>query len=157
MFLQRLLKPVYAPPPQPAPPVPDNSVIDTLARTLWGEARGENLAGQEAVASVILNRVAVAHRHGGAYWWGHDIITVCRKPFQFSCWNADDPNRTKLEQVKGDDKIFAQCLRIARRAVAGTLTDRTTHYHTDTIRPSWARGRTPLAVIGRHLFYRITE
>lgn len=30
---------------------------DVLARTLWGEARGEGLAGQIAVAWTIRNRV----------------------------------------------------------------------------------------------------
>ena len=35
---------------------------EILARTLYGEARGEDLAGIEAVASVILNRVAFARR-----------------------------------------------------------------------------------------------
>jgi len=32
-------------------------VRDILARTLWGEARGESLAGQIAVAWTIRNRV----------------------------------------------------------------------------------------------------
>lgn len=31
--------------------------IDTLARTIWGEARGESQTGQEAVANVVVNRV----------------------------------------------------------------------------------------------------
>lgn len=46
--------------------------IDVLARTLWGEARGEGSTGMEAVASVILNRVEVAKRRGH-YWWGNKI------------------------------------------------------------------------------------
>ena len=37
---------------------------DTLARTLWGEARGEGHYGMEAVASVILNRVKIADAKG---------------------------------------------------------------------------------------------
>ena len=31
-----------------------NLTTDILAKTIWGEARGEPLAGQEAVAMVIL-------------------------------------------------------------------------------------------------------
>ena len=33
---------------------------DILARTIYGEARGESISGMEAVASVVLNRVAFA-------------------------------------------------------------------------------------------------
>jgi spore germination cell wall hydrolase CwlJ-like protein len=29
------------------------------------------------------------------------------------------------------------------------------HYHADTILPKWAIDRTPVAVIGNHLFYTL--
>ena len=79
--------------------------IDTLARTIFGEARGEPIKGQEAVASVVLNRVKVAQARGGRYWWGHDIISVCQKPYQFSCWNKSDPSYQRLTTVKKDNII----------------------------------------------------
>ena len=68
---------------------------DILARTIYGEARGESISGMEAVASVVLNRVAFANRRG-RFWWGNSIAEVCRAPKQFSCWNqlpADLPGR----------------------------------------------------------------
>ena len=64
-------------------------VAEVLARTLYGEARGEGLPGIEAVACVILNRVAFAKARG-RYWWGNTVSQVCLKPGQFSCWNAGD-------------------------------------------------------------------
>lgn len=131
--------------------------IDVLARTIWGEARGESKAGQEAVASVILNRVRAADEQG-VTWWGHDIISVCQKRYQFSCWNKDDPNYTKMQAIDGLDLYFATCLRIARRAVYGQLQDRThgaTHYHAAGIMPSWAVREKPVTVIGNHIFYRM--
>ncbi len=124
--------------------------IDVLARTLWGEARGEGEAGMAAVAAVIVNR---ARRPG---WWGRDIVEICKRPWQFSCWNAGDPNREKLLRVGNDDAAFAAALRIARLALAGALPDPTqgaTHYHAAQIQPGWARGREPAARIGGHLFY----
>lgn len=134
--------------------------IDVLARTLWGEARGEGVAGMEAVACVILNRVAFAQMRGG-YWWGTNIISVCQKPYQFSCWNRSDPNYRRVQAVTEKSDIhFATAVRIARRAIAGTLEDPTgaaTHYHTRDILPDWARGQEPSAVIGRHMFYRLIE
>lgn len=133
--------------------------VDVLARTLWGEARGEPLRGIEAVAAVVVNRVALARRRGG-YWWGNSIAAVCRKPFQFSCWNPKDPNRAKLEAITAADPVFATCQRVARRAVAGTLGDPTggaTHYHVCGQHPAWASGHAPCAEIGHHLFYTNLE
>jgi len=131
--------------------------IDVLARTLWGEARGEGIDGMQAVASVILNRVEIAKRAGG-YWWGNTVIQVCQKPYQFSCWNKQDPNFKKLISVTEDDIQFGTALRVARRAMLGFIKDATngaTHYHTLNIMPHWAQGQKPTARIGHHLFYKI--
>lgn len=135
-----------------------NLEIDVLARTLWGEARGEGGGGMQAVACVVLNRVKIAQARG-SYWWGNDIIQVCQKPYQFSAWNRSDPNFRKLQSVDERDLYFATALRMARRAVVGALEDLThgaTHYHADTISPYWARGEKPVAAIGHHVFYKIT-
>lgn len=137
----------------------ENMAVDVLARTIWGEARGQPKGGMEAVASVVLNRVAIARERGG-FWWGSTIIGVCQKPFQFSCWNANDPNREKLLAVTERNIHFATALRIARRAVHGRLTDLTggaTHYHAHYVSPKWAKGRVPSAVIGDHIFYCMPE
>lgn len=124
--------------------------LDVLARTLWGEARGEGEAGMCAVASVILNRAA---RPG---WWGRSVAEICLKPHQFSCWLPGDPNRDAMLAVDGSDPQFRLAQRIAAAALAGGLTDATggaTHYHAAGIAPAWIRGRAPERIIGRHLFY----
>ena len=134
--------------------------VDVLARTIFGEARGEPHEGLEAVACVVLNRVKVAQNRGGRYWWGHDIITVCQKPYQFSCWNRSDPSYQRLINVTDKNIHFATCLRIARRAVIGTLVDNTngaTHYHADYVSPYWAKGEKPIKTISRHIFYKLVE
>lgn len=41
--------------------------VDVLARTIFGEARGETVSGMEAVASVVMNRLAFSRRRG-RYW-----------------------------------------------------------------------------------------
>ena len=130
--------------------------IDVLARTLWGEARGEGTTGLEAVANVVLNRVKMAEENGGKFWWGSNIIQVCQKPYQFSCWNRSDPSFKKLQAVTEENLYFATSLRVARRAVLGQLEDYTggaTHYHADYVAPYWAKGETPTIVIGRHIFF----
>lgn len=131
--------------------------VDVLARTLWGEARGEGTAGMEAVACVVLNRVQMAEREG-RYWWGNNVIQVCQKPYQFSCWNRSDPNFRKLQAADEKDLYFATARRIAARALIGKLPDTTcgaTHYHAAGMTPYWAKTETPVAVIGKHIFYRL--
>ncbi len=133
--------------------------VDTLARTLWGEARGEGVRGMEAVASVVLNRVNLAKGRKG-FWWGNDIVQVCQKPFQFSCWNANDPQRPRVIAVTDKNIHFATAQRIARRAVYASIPDATggaTHYHTLDICPHWAEGKNPTAIIGHHIFYRLEK
>ena len=128
--------------------------IDILARTIYGEARGESLSGQEAVASVVLNRVKFA-KCKGRYWWGNTIAEVCRCPWQFSCWNVNDPNYKILTQDLLADKSFQVCRRIALRAIGGVLSDQTcgaTHYHLRSLRPKWSIGKIPCAEIGNHIF-----
>ena len=60
---------------------------DVLARTLWGEARGEGEDGMQAVANVICNRAAIARAKGG-YWWGNDIIRCARSRINFPAGTA---------------------------------------------------------------------
>jgi N-acetylmuramoyl-L-alanine amidase len=128
------------------------AAIDTLARTLWGEARGESRLGKEAVAAVVLNRL----KRNAPGRFGATIEEVCRKPLQFSCWNPNDPNRAQLERVDKSDAAFAECWAVAELAVDGRLTDPTDgadHYHTVNVSPSWSLGRTPCRTIDRHHFF----
>jgi N-acetylmuramoyl-L-alanine amidase len=135
--------------------------IDTLARTIYGEARAELIEGQEAIACVVLNRLAVAKKHGPKFWWGSTIEDICRKKFQFSCWNKNDPNLAIITKVTRDNLRFARCIEIATRAYDGKLKDNTngaTHYLNAKIaNPKWDDGEKPTAIIGRHTFYRPKE
>lgn len=132
---------------------------DVLARTLWGEARGEGANGMLAVACVILNRVALAAAMpGGKYWWGNNIVHVCQKPYQFSCWNRCDPNFQKLQAVNETDPDFEVALRIARLAVSGKLQDEVngaTHYCAAGTNPYWAKSEMPVCTVGHHIFYNM--
>jgi N-acetylmuramoyl-L-alanine amidase len=134
---------------------------DTLARTLWGEARGEGEAGMIAVAAVIRNRIDVSTDHGGRYWWGFDWLSVCTAKSQFSCWNPGDPNRAKLLAVDDTDAAFRLANQVAVDAIAGRLDDPTfgaTSYKVASL-PwpyGWGHFRLPLVEIGRHAFYNLT-
>lgn len=130
-----------------------SQAIDTLLRTIYGEARGEGRPGMIAVANVVVNRV-----NSDITWWGTDIYTVCRKPWQFSCWNANDPNRPLILNLSSG-VLYDMCKEIATLAVDGELPDTTngaTSYYAKSMPepPKWAIGLTPCAAIGSQLFFR---
>lgn len=129
--------------------------IDTVARTIWGEARGEGAVGMQAVANVIANRVK------NPKWWGHSWLEVCLKKYQFSCWLQSDPNYLKLKTVTREtDSAFAQARVLAAAAIEGSLPDITkgaTSYKVTKLPwpHDWGPPKDPLVVIGHHSFYHI--
>ncbi|QTS88316.1 cell wall hydrolase [Ectopseudomonas khazarica] len=135
--------------------------IDVLARTIWGEARGEGLAGQIAVGWCIRNRVEMdLHNDGKPDWWGEGYEGVCKAPWQFSCWNQNDPNSAYL---RGEKQIpagqFMQCREAALAVIDGHEPDPTggaTHYYSTTLKkpPAWVAGATRTCKIGRHIFFK---
>ena len=140
--------------------------VHTLAKTIYGEARGEvYMRARVMVGKVVLNRV----RKGG--WWGDTVETVCRKPFQFSCWNPSDPNYKIINRPSSElypDPAFLECLGIAALLLSGRKglpadfareahTDAVTHYCTQALfeksPPDWAKGRMQDFAIGNHYFF----
>lgn len=129
---------------------------DVLARTLWGEARGEGLAGMVAVAWTIRNRVNDGKARS---WWGEGYAGVCQKPYQFSCWNANDPNYPFLSGAKQIPKSdFALCQLAAQQVIDGLKPDPTagaTHYYATTMPkpPTWVVGAKQTLKLGHHIFF----
>lgn len=135
--------------------------LDILSRTIYGEARGESAEGKIAVGRTIINRW-----QSGKWFAGKTIAETCQKPWQFSCWNGNDPNRDKLLAVSPDKPSMVNCTRAALAAESGDGPDwleGCTHYHTKeppqgvpvtAWPPKWAKGKTPAGQIGAHLFYR---
>jgi N-acetylmuramoyl-L-alanine amidase len=126
------------------------SDIDTAARTIWGESRGEPWLGQLGVAFVIRWRA----EKGG--WWGSTIKAVCLKDWQFSAWNKNDPNRAKMLELDTAGNAYRQALKAIALALIEDDADPTggaTHYHHKSLSPDWADGVQPSANQGNHLFY----
>lgn len=135
--------------------------VQILARTIYGEARGEygrrdgGIAAFIAVANVVMNRLQQKT------WYGHSIREVCQKPWQFSCWNSKDPNYKLLTQ-EIMDPLYQICFDVAQNVVAGRwpdLTKGSDHYHAISMYPypKWSDGRQPNLRIGGHLFYRLSK
>lgn len=131
--------------------------IDTLARTIWGEAREHDLDFKKGVACVIMNRLQHSEENGG-YWWGNSISQVCQKPYQYQCWNRSSVTYQNLVSISKDDFTFKFCHDLAIQAVQGKLPDITkgsTHYHHTLEMPFWAKRERPRVILGSHKFYRI--
>ena len=127
--------------------------LTCLAKNVYYEARGEPLEGQFGVAEVTMNRV-VDSRYPE---------TICEVVYQqrwdylrkrhvsaFS-WTEFD----MVEQPRG--RAWTTAMSVADAAFHGRRTQSlqgAVHYHAVHIRPSWSRGKEPVAKIGRHMFYR---
>lgn len=152
----------------------DESDLDALARTLWGEARGEPRPGRVAVAWVIRNR---AQRTNLPFFAGPllgragAVQRVCHAPWQFSCWNKGDPNRAQIlaltpAQLAGERAVAVEVLETERTGEASSGTSQSDptrsadHYHTidrpgwaAEWPPRWARDYREVARVGHHVFY----
>lgn len=130
---------------------------DILARTLWGEARGESTTGQIAVAWTIRNRVNDGKAKS---WWGEGYVGVCQKPYQFSCWNKNDPNYAFLIGIKQIPfRELAQVRIAADQVIDGKVSDPTggaTHYYATAMpkAPIWAKDAKQTLKIGGHVFFK---
>jgi N-acetylmuramoyl-L-alanine amidase len=127
--------------------------LECLARNVYFEARGEPLAGQYAVAEVTMNRKAsglfpdtvcdVVHekrwdplrgRYVGAFSWT-----------EF----ASLPSPAGEEWQRARQVAAAVYYQKRLPALQGAL-----YFHATYIRPDWAKEKTLVSRIGRHVFYR---
>lgn len=138
--------------------VAHGDALTCLATAIYHEARGESRAGQRAVASVILQRVATPDR------WGDTVCEVIA-PSQFTfysgarCRHGAGPGPCRVPAID-EPQAWARAVHVARTMLAsgplGTLRA-ADHYHADHITPGWTAAMTPVGRVGRHLFYADPE
>ena len=128
--------------------------IEIAARTVLMEASGEPDEGQRAVAWAICNR------HRTDKWYaGQTLAETCLLPFQFSSWNTEDRNRRRIARMADDDPTLIKARGMIAEAMANSSADPSngaSHYYAKTLplAPDWAKGKTPCAEIGAHLFFK---
>ncbi len=126
------------------------SAAECIALAISYEAGLEPLAGQEAVAQVILNRVrhaAYPDSACGVVWQGYQRRTGCQ--FTFTCDGS--LRRTRSASA------MAAARAVAVRVLAGESIDHVrgaTHYHANYVAPYWAPSLTRVRQIATHVFYR---
>jgi spore germination cell wall hydrolase CwlJ-like protein len=132
---------------QAAKPVND---LRCLALTIYFEARGEPALGQQAVAHVVMNRVAdprfpnsicaVVRQGGDRHWF------TC----QFTWWCDGQSDRPR------DLSEWYGALLTAIDVYCGASldpTDGALWYHAAYVAPSWREHLVRLTRIGQHVFY----
>jgi hypothetical protein len=123
---------------------------ECLTEALYFEARGESLTGVVAVAEVILNRVDSPDYPNsvcGVVQQGGQGLYNCQ--FTYRCDGRSDAVNERAAWY-GVGRVASYMLAGAPR----TLTDGATHYHTQSVHPSWANRFPRTATIGYHHFYR---
>ena len=123
---------------------------ECLAMAVYYEAASEGVAGQQAVAQVVLNRVNHPAYPAGVcnvVFQGSERVTGCQ--FSFTCDGSMARKPSKYAWVRALD--------IANKALAGEVFGKVglaTHYHTHAVNPVWAPHLHPVGALGEHRFYR---
>ena len=149
----------------------NNEQAMCMALNIYYESRSDNLAGQYAVADVVLNRV-----HDDRY-----PDTVCevitQGPVKESWKTKQDPDLLEEDREynpirhlcqfswycdgKSDKPRESKAWEDAKHVANGVYNEHladfvegATHYHADYVNPSWAETKTHVMRIDDHIFYR---
>lgn len=133
----------------PAGEKPLNDAITCLSRTIYWEARGEDVASMEAIANVVMNRLG----HEGFPNTVCEVVKQGREQgtCQFSWWC--DGRSDEAE----DEKPYAIAKEIARKALNRQLADRTgdaLYFHQRKATPSWSTEYIKTVEVGEFVFYK---
>ncbi|MGY6550738.1 MAG: cell wall hydrolase [Erythrobacter sp.] len=124
---------------------PLSEEVQCLASAIYFESRGEPLAGQLAVAKVIINR-ADDPRFPANY------CSVVHQPGQFSF-----VKKGRMPHIRTRSAAWRQAKAVARIAHQGlweSEAGEAVFFHATYVRPSWSQRKQRLAQIKTHIFYR---
>ena len=113
-----------------------------MMKNIYHEARGEGVAGMQAVAAVTLNRAAQTNT---------SVCDVVYARKQFS-WTNTAKGRNK--PMTGDTTMVYAVTAQAMSGVMLDITSGATHYHTKAVKPAWRKQLKTLLTINNHIFYR---
>lgn len=134
----------------------DTPQLYCMAVNIYHEARSDNLAGQFAVADVVLNRVEDDR-------WPNTICEVVyqgpvaggvpvRDRCQFS-WYCDGKADT-INQEAAWRRSQMVAYQIVENGLMRGISEGSTHFHATYVNPRWGRIYPSIGRIGLHIFYR---
>ena len=116
-----------------------------LAGAVYFESRGEPLAGQLAVAQVVINR-SESSRFPSSY------CGVVYQRAQFSFVRGGSMPRIKTGSAAWDRA--KKIARIAHQGLWESEAQDSLYFHATYVKPRWASKKTRRAAINTHIFYR---
>jgi spore germination cell wall hydrolase CwlJ-like protein len=122
-----------------------NAEMQCLAGAVYFEARGEELAGQLAVAQVIINRTEDGR-------FPKSYCGVVSQPGQFSFMRGK-----QMPAIRTGSAAWTRAVAIAEIAHKGlwqSEAGEAVFFHAKYVRPGWSQRKTKLAQIDTHIFYR---
>lgn len=122
-----------------------SSEMECLAGAVYFESRGEPLAGQLAVAQVVINR-AESNLFPASY------CSVVYQRAQFSFVRGGTMPRIRRSSAAW--KRAKAVARIAHEALWESEAADSLYFHAKYVRPSWSRKKQARATIDTHIFYR---
>lgn len=124
---------------------PMTAEMRCLAGAVYFEARGEALAGQLAVAQVIINRTEDGR-------FPRSYCGVVAQPGQFSFMRGSRMPRLPVGTAAWDRAVAVA--QIADKGLWESEAGRAVFFHARYVKPGWTRTKTRLAQIDTHIFYR---
>ena len=119
--------------------------LECLAGAVYFESRGEPLAGQLAVAQVVINRAQSGQ-------FPSDYCGVVYQPSQFSFVKGG-----RMPGIKRGSQAWQQAAKIARIAHEGLVESEAggaLYFHAKYVKPKWSYRKQARATINTHIFYR---
>lgn len=116
-----------------------------LAGAVYFEARGEPLAGQLAVAKVVINRA-----ESDVFPSGYCAVVHQRAQFSFV-------KGGRMPHIREGSSAWKRAKAIARIAHEGLWESEardSLYFHANYVKPRWSRSKTARATIKTHIFYR---
>ncbi|MFM7404138.1 MAG: cell wall hydrolase [Erythrobacter sp.] len=124
---------------------PMSTELRCLAGAVYFEARGEELAGQLAVAQVVINRTEDGR-------FPRSYCGVVAQPGQFSFMRG-----SRMPSIPTRSAAWQRAVAVARIAhdeLWESEAGNAVFFHARSVRPGWSRAKTRLAQIDTHIFYR---
>ncbi len=122
-----------------------NAEMQCLAGAVYFEARGEALAGQLAVAQVIINRTEDGR-------FPKSYCGVVSQPGQFSFMRGK-----QMPAIRTGSAAWTRAVaiaEIAHKRMWQSEAGEAVFFHAKYVRPGWSQRKTKLAQIDTHIFYR---
>lgn len=134
--------------------------IECLALNSYFEARNQSVAGQIAVAQVVLNRVnspkfpntiCEVIQQGPTYENWKGTVLPIRNQCHFSWW-CDG-----MSDIPHDQETYDRILKLVTKILEEKtvdITDGSVYYHADYVKPYWINTLHKTLVVDDHVFYK---